>query len=366
VQVLTGGDVGGGQLVSLRVSGALAAHGWTIRFATPSLGDVTPSAEAIGSVDIVRENSVRDIPRVRRIARYLEMVDASLVHTHTPVAAALLWRLGARLAGVRVIHHVHSANFYGPPGVKSAITRTIDRQTAGVPLQFIAVSRNTAESVIADGYPAERVTTIYNAIPWEKAPRFRPHIDSVPVIGCVGRVSRMKGQLELVEAFAILRAKYPRAILRIIGPVQDGEERYLETIESRAQSLGVADAVEILGYRDDVREAMRDMTVLALPSRHEAFPLAILEAASIGVPVVATAVGGVGELIEDRVSGLTVEPGSVHQLSGALDELLGDVFLRERLSARAYDEVWSRFSDELTLDRVVSVIEDGAMRANRD
>lgn len=365
MQVVTSGDVGGGQLVSMRVSRALVERGSDVRFSSPTLGDFTRVAESFARVDVIKENSLRDMPRVRRISAYLKSINASLVHTHTPIAASLLWRVGSRLAGVPVVHHVHTANFYGT-GSRSAVARRFDRATAAIPRSFIAVSRDTADGILRDGYPKNRVRVIYNPVTWPKEERIRPACNSSPVIGCVGRISHVKGQLELVEAFARVHTRFPGAMLWLIGPVQADENEYVYRLTARARDLGVSDCLKVWGHRDDVRELMKQLTVLALPSHHEAFPLVLVEAMSIGVPVIATSVGGVGELIDHNRTGLLVSVGSVDELAASIESLAGDVNLSEGMSRRAYDDVWSRFDDSATLEPILSLIQKEAGGASRN
>ena len=363
MQVVTSGDVGGGQLVSLGIARKLVSRGASVRFVTPARGEFTRAAESVAPVDVVEENSLRDLRRVRRLSAYLRSVDASLVHTHTPVAAAILWRLAARLARVPVIHHVHTGNFYGT-GFKSTVARMIDRTTARIPRSFVAVSRDTAEGIVRDGYPENRVRVIHNAITWSRQSRVEPPIGLV--IGCVGRISRMKGQRELIEAFALAHEKFPIATLWIIGPVQPDEGEYFTELRARVAALGLGEAVKFWGHRDDVRDLMSRITMLVLPSFHEAFPLVLLEAMSLGVPVISTPVGGVRELVQHERTGLIVETASVDAIAAAIERIVVDDALREKITAHAYERVWSQFDEASTLDPLISLIESEAKVATRN
>lgn len=366
VEVITSGDAGGGQLVSLKVSRELARRGYQVRFATPTLGPFTTLAGVVGTVDVIAENSLRDLPRVRRISTYLKTVKASLVHTHTPIAASLLWRIGARMAGVPVVHHVHTGNFYGPPGIKSYIARKLDRMTARYPHKFIAVSKHTAQGIIADGYPPAKVRVSYNSISWGKQPRVSLPDSATPVISCVGRVARIKGQLDLVDAFSVVHRRFPGAVLWIIGAMQNGEDEHWHVLENRIAELELTDPVKLLGHRDDVHSLIEQSTVLVLPSGDEAFPLVLLEAMSIGIPVIATPVGGVPELVIHDETGLLTPIGSPKDLAAAIERLLGHPELREQVASNAYRYVWENFNDDVTLHPVVSILEDAVISAHSD
>ena len=362
VQLLTSGDAGGGQQVSLKIGAGLSARGHGIRFVTPRSGPFTRLCAEVGEVDIVPFNSLRDIPHVRAIATYLRTVNATVLHTHTPIASALLWRVGARLAGVPVVHHVHTANFYGPRGLKSWAARALDVATIGSVRSVIAVSDATRAQLLALGYPGEKVRTVYNAIPFEKRPRVESGSGPEITIGCVGRLSVMKGQMELLESFPEIRAQFPRSRLWFVGTADASEHAYESALSSRAAELGISASVTFWGHRDDIEQIIRGLTMLVLPSKHEAFPLVLLEAMSSGVPVIATDVGGVTELVNHMKTGIIVPVDDRKAMLRAVTELAGSPDLRDRLSEAAYDFVWARFGPESTTKTAVSIVEEWATR----
>lgn len=357
VQVVTSGSIAGGQLVALEMGKRLAARGRPVRFAVADDGPFVQMAAATGETDIIGVQSVREIGRVRSLARYLRRHRASLVHTHTPVAATILWRIAARIAAVPVVNHIHIENFYGPPGLRSSVVRRLDIATAGIPRAYIAVSEHTRASLIRDGCPEERIVTLYNSIPWKREPRRVQSATTEPIVGCIGRLYPAKGQERLIESFAAVLARFPHARLWIIGDVDGPDKSHAAHLRDLTLNLGIENSVTFLGQRPDVRDLMAQFTVLALPSLHEAFPMVLLEAMSLGVPVVATPVGGVAELVSSEVTGILVDPRSVSELTRALDRLLGDEALRESLSAAAYESVWSRFTPENGFDVAADTIE---------
>ena len=366
VQVVTSGDLAGGQLVSLRVARALVEKGCMVRFVSPSAGAFTRECETVGAVDIIPENSLRDFPRLPALARYLRDVGADLVHTHTPVAASILWRWASKRAGIPFVGHIHIANFYGPPGFKSYSARALDRLSAGWAASHVAVSKDTADDVIAHGYPAEKVKVIYNPIPWEKEAIQLRASHSPLVVGVVGRILHQKGQLDLLEHFARMKKEVPDAELWIIGQATAEDQGYARRVEERADDPDLRGAVKMLGQRTDVRDLMKKMTMLVLPSREEAFPLSLLEAMSIGVPVIATGAGGVAELVENDVTGLLVDSPESDKLGDSMIALARDSALRERLAQAAYASVWNRFNEANTLEPLVGLIMNAARNANRN
>jgi glycosyltransferase involved in cell wall biosynthesis len=356
VQVLTSGDAGGGQLVAIAIGRALAERGHTVRFTSPSHGSLTSGIIGKFEVDIVRENSLRDLPLVHRIAAYLNRVNADLVHSHTPIASALLWRIGAAIAGVRIVHHFHAANFYGPRGIRSFLARKIDAATRFIPRFNIAVSENTRAGLIQDGYPADRVATIYNGMRHPRGLRVGARPQD-PIVVCVGRLSPMKGQSELVEAFGSVRSLWPRAKLWIVGSAAPADAEYEITLRAHCEAAGLEDAVRFWGFRDDVDALVRRASLLVLPSHEEAFPLVLLEAMSVGIPVVATNVGGVSELVRNGETGILVETADPQELAQAILDVLGSAETSEQLSAAAYNFVWEKFGDAATLAPTIQVLE---------
>jgi glycosyltransferase involved in cell wall biosynthesis len=135
--------------------------------------------------------------------------------------------------------------------------------------------------------------------------------------------------------------------LLIIG---EGEER--TKLEALITELGHRDRIKLLGYRADMLELYPALDVFALSSRREAFPNVVLEAMATDVPVVATAVAGVPDIIESGVNGILVKPDSVDEMSAALTRLIGDSALRYRIGAAGRGTIEARFSFRVRMQKV--------------
>lgn len=137
----------------------------------------------------------------------------------------------------------------------------------------------------------------------------------------VGRLAGVKGVPVLLDAAALLRKDIPNLRLSLIG---DGPER--AEIEAEARAMGLADAVQFLGYKSqsEVAEALASHTALVLPSFAEGVPVVLMEAMAAAIPVVATQVGGVSELVQDGVSGRIVPPGDAKALAQGIRDVLAD------------------------------------------
>jgi glycosyltransferase involved in cell wall biosynthesis len=283
--------------------------------------------------------------------RWLALLGAAapaIAHIHTCsglsffLDAALLWI--ARARGVPVVLHIHGGSF-------DRFVESLDP----VPRGFVRASARRAGMVIvlSDSWqarlqpllPGARPPGLENAVPLRvvgtAAQRTAP-----PLILFLGALCREKGLEELVRAFA--RLTNP-ARLALVGPeVQDG---FVARLRSMATELGVDGSLLIPGAaRGADKDAwLERATVFVLPSHSEGQPISILEAMAAGLPVVASRVGAIPTMIESGLSGLLVNPGDVDGLARAIDRLLGDDGLRERMAAAGRAQCEQRFG----MDRAV-------------
>ncbi len=171
-----------------------------------------------------------------------------------------------------------------------------------------------------------------------------------PVVTFVGRLIDGKGVADLVQAFA--RISETRAVLCLVG---DGPRR--ADLESLSRRLGVGERVRFAGYLEEAQAlaAILASDVVVNPSYTEGLPTTVLEAAFLGRAVVATNVGGTGEVVQDGHSALLVAPRDSDALAAAIDRLLADPPLRERLGSTARAEAQARFSWETSAERFAAV-----------
>ena len=173
-----------------------------------------------------------------------------------------------------------------------------------------------------------------------------------PVILCVARHVKVKNLDVLLEACAALRRRGTRFRCIMLG---DGPAR--AGLEATRARLGLQDVVEMPGaaHQGEVLECWRRASVGVLTSENEGMPVSLMEAAACGVPVVATRVGGVPELVEDGVTGLLTPPGDAHALASALDRCLRDARLRSRLGAAARARAEERFTVTHQLEQLLQL-----------
>jgi glycosyltransferase involved in cell wall biosynthesis len=175
-----------------------------------------------------------------------------------------------------------------------------------------------------------------------------PSADIVPsdvvTIGFVGRLVDQKGCDDLISAFAALVAEGAPVRLVIVG---DGPLR--PALEARVVDLGLADRVEFLGFRDDAAALMATMDIVAVPSLFEPFGIVAVEAMVQARPVVASAVGGLTETVEDGVTGRLVPPGNPQRLAEALRDLVRSSATRLQMGRAARQRALDLFSPERTI-----------------
>ncbi|OFV81375.1 MAG: hypothetical protein A2Y78_10570 [Acidobacteria bacterium RBG_13_68_16] len=354
VHVVISGEMAGGQKVCLDIVKDRLSLGDDVIVVAPGRGPFTEQCAGVTRVEVLRSGRLWDLWRVPKLIRFLRRTRADLVHTHVMVPGNILWRMVCHLAGVRLLNHVHAENFFGRESTKAKLVRRLDTWTARWADRFVAVSQHTAATLINQGYPPEKVRVAYNGIPCDQDPRQKPDgaTAAQPVIGCVARLAESKGQRELIRALAQLAPEHPTAQLWLVGKDQQTNGRFEAELRALAEDLLITDQIKFWGHVEDVLALMRRMAVLVLPSLTEAFPVVLLEAMSLGVPVIATDVAGVPEIITDEETGLLVPPGDVDALTRATDRLLCDPNLAASLAERGRASVTSRFTKEKMLAEI--------------
>jgi glycosyltransferase involved in cell wall biosynthesis len=214
------------------------------------------------------------------------------------------------------------------------------------------MSHAMAERIAARGVRRDRIRTIHNAVLFESAEPTEPR-SAAPIIAIIGRLSPEKGVDQGLRAFARVLEHVPDARLWVAG--QGPEEGRLR---AQAQALDVSRSVEWLGYHAAVSSLYARVSILLIPSRSEGLPNVALEAMGHGVPVVASAVGGVPEVVVDGETGLLAPAGDTEALAARLLQVLRDPALARRLGSQERAHVRSRFSLEARRHTLASVYRD--------
>lgn len=230
--------------------------------------------------------------------------------------------------------------------------------------KVIALSRIEAERYRGMGVPEEKVAVIPNGIDLSEYVDLPPKgsfkkkfsIDEKEkIILYLGRIHRIKGIDILLKAFAAVIGKLGDVKLVVAGP----DDGYLRELQALTKALKIEDNVLIPGplYSRSKLEAYVDADVYVLPSRYETFPMGLLEAYSCGKPVIASRVGGLKDLVIDKVTGLSVEPGGTKQLANSIRYLLNNDDKAEEMGLRGKQFVKKNFAIEKVVDRLARLYE---------
>ena len=220
--------------------------------------------------------------------------------------------------------------FQTAPGAALTALRAARTRALGAARRIVVPSRYLAQIASTWGLDEQRVEVLPNSAPAVS----EPQAEGLPpgTFVFAGRLTAQKGLATAIEALA----RVPAARLVLVG---DGPER--ADLERRAREAGLDGRIEFRGARphEDVLRVLAGAEAALLPSEWENLPHAAVEALAVGTPVVATPVGGVPEVVHDGVNGLLVPPGSARALAAAIERLLGDAELRNRLAGAARESV---------------------------
>lgn len=249
----------------------------------------------------------------------------------------------ASLAGARVVLHVHGYVW------ESRGNDPVTIPGGGADAHaIIANSRSTAEHAGL----SQRARVIHPGaeVAAERPYRAAGGADDPFVLGAAGRLVPVKGLDVLIEATAQLAAAFPRLRLEIAG---SGPER--SSLEAAVRDAGIEDRVAFLGWCDDLTPVLARWDLFCLPSRAEGFGLAALEAMAEGVPVIASDVGGLAELIENERNGWLVPEGAAGALAATIGEALRDPARRHAVGEAGRQRVSTRFSASRMVDATLDV-----------
>ena len=276
-----------------------------------------------------------------------EQID--VLHAHMPRASVPGAILG-RLARVPVVvSHEHGSALEGKIA-RPFLDRIIVARLSTV---IIAVSEwDRRQLVERERISADRITVLPNGIvpPPPDGPDVRPGLGAAPGVGLIGAVGRLypeKGYEDLIRAVALLK-RGPRRVRCVIAGIGPDEPRLRRLISD----LDLREDVRLLGRRENVPDLLRALDVAVLCSRREGSPLAMLEYMAGGAPIVATAVGGVPELIDDGVHGVLTRPQDPEALASGIERLLGDRELAGRLGRAARERQRAEYDLDVVIGRL--------------
>jgi glycosyltransferase involved in cell wall biosynthesis/O-antigen/teichoic acid export membrane protein len=296
-------------------------------------------------------NPVRLVLALIDLTTYLRKDQVDVVHTHCSIPG-VVGRLAAWLAGVPVIvHTVHGFHFHERTSWFTRLPYLMAERLCGLVTDTL-LTQNRGDLEQAERFgigPRSRRYHIGNGVDLQ---RFRPEeqresTDGRITVTCVARLEPVKNHGMLFEAVAILKRRGLSLRVRLVG---DGKLR--GGYQQLCRRLGIDGMVEFLGYRNDIPAILAGADIAVLTSVKEGLPRAVLEAMAAGLPVVATKVPGTREVVRHGETGLVVELGDTEGLADALDRLIGDAALRERMGQRGRKVATEEFDERPIVDRL--------------
>jgi glycosyltransferase involved in cell wall biosynthesis len=287
----------------------------------------------------------------RQTKKYLAQNKPDIVHTHL-IHGDFYGIRAARSTGCRSII---STKHNDDPFRKNTVIRMLERKMAASCFRITAVSDWLRDFVIHMGIPSEKVVTVRNGIPLhstaaEPSQELRDALglaEDDTVFLCAARLIMQKGHAFLVEAFKKLSHKHKNVKLLIAGT---GELE--QNLKHQAEGCG---QISFLGYREDIEEVMHVSDIFVLPSLWEGFGIAFLEAMQAGLPVIASDVSAVPEIVTDNETGFLVPAGQVDALYEKMEMLAENSELRDRMGAKGKERVQKDFSLEKMVNEFETV-----------
>lgn len=295
----------------------------------------------------------------RRLANYLAENSVDILHAHlfySGLIAVLSKRLRKETVVAVMRHHTGVVRMLG-----TLLHVRADRWMAENADRVLTVSNAARAYMIeTDGIRRDDIEVVHLGFDFEKLAPNRENRDAVRrefgfadnevVVGYVANFAPGKGHAELLEAFAQLRARHANVRLLLAGRGR------LDAVDELAAELP-AGSVKFAGWRTDIPAVLNALDIFVQPSLSEAFSQVIMEALGVGLPVIATDVGGAGEVIDTGRNGILVPPGDPRAIAAAIDPLIADRAERQRLGAEGRASVVDRFSADKMAARHLELYE---------
>jgi glycosyltransferase involved in cell wall biosynthesis len=368
LNVLLDDRIGGAHMRIFRIAGKLKERGIEYSQAVPKGKGESPDYVRKAGVTVYRcglgtPHFIRNfetvflnisylinfIPSVYSLIRIIKQKEIDIVHLHGLLnfQGALAALLTKRL----VVWHFHETLY---PKFLITVLRPF---TGFVADSFVHISKTTRNYYLTGSSFKEAL--IYEPvdignfdpafIEKEKKVNLRKELniseDDI-VLGSVGNISWVKGYENLIVSLGALKKKYKRLKLLIIGKILSTQAGYYNHLKRLVSSLGLERDVYFLGIQEDIPQLLSLMDIFIMPSITEGTPLSIIEAMSMRLPVIASRVGGIPEVVSEGKTGLLVNPGKPDEITDAVLSLLEDSETRKKMGVRAREAVKNKFSVE--------------------
>jgi glycosyltransferase involved in cell wall biosynthesis len=301
-----------------------------------------------------------DLPAMLKIRSLIKRRGIEIVHAHHSADLGLISPALWKMSGIDLVY----SNYMQVPKPKLDL---YNRLEYGRIYRVVVGSESMRENSINNlPVPPEKIVTIPYGIDMKKfdpdktptgALREQYGIDKEsPIIGIIGRLDPLKGQMEMIGAMSSILMKYPKAILALTGDeTPEFKGKYKQLLEDKIEVLGLTSNIIFTGQTEDTASILADLDVYVLATHSETFSLGCLEAMAMRRPVVGTNSGGTPDMLDHGKCGLLAEPKSAESLAQKTMEFLSDRSLCDRLSEKAQDKVRNGYNNILSMDKLEDI-----------
>lgn len=294
----------------------------------------------------------KDFRLIWRLRRLLKEQKIDVVHTHNQGPLLYTFLATRFFHKIALIHteHINVNREISYTWKSRLYCRIMYRSLDG----FVSIAQHLTSAITAT-YNLEkvRVTTILNCVevlpPAKITTSLKREIDldeGIKIIGNISALRKQKNHVTLIKAMTYVTAEHPNVALVIAGEGEEGQQ-----LKELADQLLLSRYIYFLGYRSDVSNLLQQFDLFVLPSLYEGLPLCMLEAMSVGLPIVATDVEGSNELVKNGENGILVQAQSPEELAGAIITLLSDKQKAQRIGGAAKMHVQTRYSMQRMIDQ---------------
>lgn len=302
-----------------------------------------------------------DFALIGRLRQLIEEIQPDVIHLHSRRGADWFGGLAARRF----------------PSIPVILSRRVDNEESSLLVNFkyrlfdrvVTISRAIREVLAQAGVPTEKLRVVHSAVKtatWERSwdrlafaktffPQSSANSDSrkAPVIGMVAQLIKRKGHRFVLESLPAIQKNYPDVRLVFFGRGPESAR-----LQIHAEKLGIEHAVTFAGFRKDINHWLGCLDVFIHPPLTEGLGVAVLQAAAASLPIVASRVGGVTEIIEDGVNGLLIDPESPEQIAKGVLTLLDDREVALEMGKAAHQKVVEEFSVDAMVEGNIAVYKE--------
>jgi len=359
LQVLPELNVGGVETGTLDLAKYLIKNGHRAVVVSGG-GNMVKEIESVGAIHyqlpVYKKSIVAILRTIPKLIDIIKKEKIDIVHARSRVPAWIAY------FACRCAHTVFITTCHG------YYKKRAFSQVMGWGKRVIVLSNVIGRHMIEDfAVPHERIRLISRSVDLEKFKYLSPDKKRKKEfnVGIIGRITPLKGHMHFVKAMAKVARVAPYLKIWIVGDAPASKEAYKEQVQVLVKRLGLWHATDFLGVQRDIPAILTHLDLLVLATTtHEAFGRVIIEAQAAGVPVIATRVGGVVDIIEDGKTGLLVPPQDASSIAEATLKIFNDPQFASKLAENAYEKVKEKYNVGLMVSNTLSVYQDALSKFN--